>query len=235
MFLVVATFSACTTAQLNDALGVLTGGAPLTSSEIAGGLKEALDKGTLKGVSFLNKVDGYYKSPYKILLPEEARKVTDKLQGVPGFNQLEEVILEKINRGAEDAVAKAKPIFLSAIKDMTISDALNILMGPKDAATTYLNNATFDQLYTEFNPIIVTSLDKFKARTVWSDAVTRYNQLTLITGGEKVNEDIDDYVTREALNSLFVLIAKEELNIRENITARTSDLLKKVFAKQDNS
>ncbi len=233
LLLVLVTLSACTTAELNRTLATLAGGT-LSNADIVSGLKEALDKGIAKGSDELSQVNGYFKSPYKILLPPEARKVTDKLQGVPGFSQLEETILEKINRGAEDAATRAKPIFLSAIKEMTISDALNILMGPNDAATSYLQRTTLEKLYAEFNPVIVTSLDKFNARQLWGDAVGKYNQLTIITGGDRVNDDLDDYVTRQALDGLFSMIAKEETNIRENIGARTTDLLKKVFAKQDN-
>ena len=225
------TMTACST--LNQALGTLASGT-LTNAEIVAGLKEALDKGIARGAEELSQVNGYYKSPYKILLPAEARKVTDKLQGIPGFTQLEETILEKINRGAEDAAAKAKPIFVQAIKQMTINDALNILLGADNAATSYLQRTTFDALYAEFNPVIVNSLDKFDARDIWSSAVTKYNQLTILTGGERVNDDLDDYVTQQALEGLFSMIAKEELNIRDNVAARTTDLLKKVFARQDN-
>ena len=115
---------------------------------------------------------------------------------------------------------------------MTFNDALNILMGENNAATSYLNQATYDKLYQEFNPVIIESLDKFNARKYWGDAVNTYNAIPFI--GEKVNADLDDYVTTRALDGLFDMVAKEELNIRQNVSARTSDLLKKVFAKQDN-
>jgi len=204
----------------------------LTNGEIVGGLKEALQIGIGKGSDLLSREDGYYKSAYKILLPEEARKVTDRLQNVPGFSALEENILEKINRGAEDAASKAKPIFVDAIKSMSINDALGILRGDKDAATRYLERTTFDRLYNEFNPVIVASLDKFNARQYWADAVNTYNRIPLT--GDDVDPDLDDYVTRRALDGLFAQVAKEELNIRNNISARTTDLLRKVFAAQDN-
>jgi hypothetical protein len=201
-----------------------------TEAEIGSGLKEALQIGISKGSDALSQVDGYFKSPYKILLPEEARKITNKLKNVPGFTDLENVILEKINRGAEDAAKKAKPIFVDAITEMSFGDALNILMGPTDAATQYLQQKTNEQLYQEFNPVIVESLDKFQARKVWSDAVNVYNKIPLI---DKANPDLGDYVTREALKGMFAMVAKEESNIRSNVSARTSDLLRKVFAKQD--
>ncbi len=230
-FVLIVSVSACTTAELQSALGTVLGSGELTSEEVGAGLKEALNLGISKGAARLSQQDGYYKSAYKILLPPEARKVTDKLQGVPGFSQLEETVLEKINRGAEDAAKKAKPIFVSAIKQMTFKDAFNILMGDKNAATQYLHNATYNQLYQEFNPVIITSLDKFNARDYWSDAVNTYNKIPFV---DKADPDLGDYVTKQALEGLFGMVAKEELNIRENIAARTTDLLKRVFAKQDN-
>ncbi|AEE49746.1 DUF4197 domain-containing protein [Haliscomenobacter hydrossis] len=202
-----------------------------TEAEIGSGLKEALEIGIGKGSDALSQIDGYFKSPYKILLPEEARKITNKLKNVPGFSDLENVILEKINRGAEDAAKQAKPIFVDAIRAMTFSDALSILTGgSQDAATQFLQRGTNEQLYTAFNPTINASLDKFDARKIWSDAVKVYNKIPLV---EKANPDLGDYVTREALKGLFAMVAKEEQNIRTNVSARTSELLRKVFAKQD--
>jgi hypothetical protein len=230
-FFAIATllFSSCDPAALQRTLDTLSN-TPLSNEEIASGLKQALEIGISKGSDALSARDGYYKSPYKILLPPEAEKVAQKLRSVPGFNNVEEVILEKINRGAEDAASKAKPIFVNAIRNMTIEDATNILMGQKDAATKYLKAATYDQLYTEFNPVIVESLDKFNARKYWADAVNTYNKIPFV---EKANPDLDDYVTQQALAGLFAKVEEEELNIRTNISARTTELLKKVFAKQD--
>lgn len=232
MLAVCFSLTACdTTTDLGSVLDAVLGeDSPLTSGEISGGLKQALELGIGKGSDLLSRENGYFRSPYKILLPEEARQVTDKLQGVPGFSQLEQNILEKINRGAEDAAKSAKPIFVDAIKAMSISDALGILKGDKNAATEFLKRSTFQRLYNEFNPVIVTSLDKFKAREYWSSAVNTYNRIPLTND---VDSDLDDYVTRKALDGLFDMVAKEELNIRNNIGARTTDLLKRVFAAQD--
>lgn len=225
-------FCACNITDLNQVLDTVLGdNVALTSEQIGQGLKQALDIGISKGADRLSTQDGYFKSAYKILLPPEARNVTEKLQNIPGFTQVEDIILEKINRGAEDAAKKAKPIFVAAIKQMTFKDVMNILMGEKDAATTYLNNATYDKLYAEFNPVIINSLDKFKAREYWSKATNTYNKIPFT---KEVNPRLDDYVTQQALNGLFSMVAKEELNIRTNVAARTTDLLKKVFAKQDN-
>ena len=203
-----------------------------TVSEIGQGLKQALGKGVSKGVNVLSAQDGYFKSIYKILLPEEARKVTDKLRAVPGFTNLENELLEKINRGAEDAAKEASPIFLSAISAMTFQDAANILMGADNAATQYLNKTTYQQLYEKFNPKIVASLDKIGANDLWAKAANAYNKIPLVT---KVTNNLGDYVTKEALKGLFAKIEEEEKNIRRNPVSRTSDLLKKVFAKQDSN
>lgn len=231
--LMIVSLTACDPSTMTQVLDtVLQDGAKLTNGEISGGLKEALQIGIGKGSDLLSREDGYFKSAYKILLPEEARAVTDKLQNVPGFSQVEDIILEKINRGAEDAAKAAKPIFVNAIRSMTINDALGILKGNKDAATTYLRGATYQQLYDEFNPVIANSLDKFKAREYWSDAVNAYQRIPFIQK-EDVPADLGDYVTQQALVGLFDMVAKEELNIRDNISARTTDLLRKVFAAQD--
>jgi hypothetical protein len=135
-----------------------------------------------------------------------------------------------MNLGAEDAAKEAKPIFVSAITGMSFSDATNILLGADNAATEYLKRTTDQQLYEKFNPKIVASLDKIGANNLWKKAADTYNKIPLVT---KVNNDLDDYVTKEALKGLFAKIAEEEKNIRRNKGSRTTDLLKKVFAKQD--
>ncbi len=213
-----------------DTLTQLGGLKEPTLSEIGQGLKQALEFGISEGATALSQRDGYFKSTYKILLPEEARRVTDKLKFIPGFQDVENVVLEKLNRAAEDAAASATPIFVDAIREMTFDDALNILMGPQDAATQYLNQKTYDPLYNEFRPVVVTSLNKFNAIQYWADAVNAYNKIPLV---EKVNPNLDQYVTEKALDGLFGMVAKKELQIRTDISSRTTDLLKKVFAKQD--
>jgi hypothetical protein len=202
----------------------------LTNEDIGNGLKSALEIGIGKGADVLSQKGGFFNSAYKILLPPEARQITDKLKVIPGFNKVEDIVLEKINAGAEDAAAKAKPIFVSAIKSMTFSDAMNILMGDKNAATTFLKKATYDQLYQSFSPVIIQSLDKYDARKYWGDAVNTYNKIPFI---QKANPSLDDYVTRQALDGLFSMVEKKELDIRSNPAERVTDLLKKVFAKQD--
>ena len=184
--LMLAMLSSCTASELQRLLG---GELPLTEAEAASGLKEALSLGIGKGSELLALKDGYYKSEYKILLPAEARKITEKLKVIPGFNNVEEIILERINRGAEDAAMKAKPIFLNAIKEMSFMDAMNILMGNQDAATRYLETATNEQLYQQFNPVIVESLDRLNARKYWADAVAAYNKIPFV---DRANPDLDD-------------------------------------------
>lgn len=227
-------FFGCTSQQINQTLNSVLGGTGgLSSQDIANGLKEALRIGAQKGAGELSTEGGYFDDlAYRVLLPEEARKVTDKLQGLPGFRDLEEVIIRKINQGAEDAAQAAAPIFVEAIRQMTIQDALNILKGGKDAATQYLQRTTYERLYAEFNPVIQNSLAKFDADKVWGDAANAYNNFPLTR--EPVNTDLADHVTQRALDGLFRKVALEEENIRANIAARSSELLRRVFALQDS-
>lgn len=215
---------------VNKAKNAVLGKSDLSADEAGSGLKEALNVGIDQAVSFLSAKDGYYASPYKILLPEEAKSMAAKLKMVPGFAKFEEDLLEKMNRAAEDAATQAKPIFVDAIKQMTFKDAMNILMGEKNAATKYLQNTTTTPLTNAFLPVIQTSLDKFKAREYWTSAVTAYNKIPLV---KKMNPELDKYVTEKALLGMFQLVEKKELDIRENVNSRSSDLLKKVFAQQD--
>ncbi len=210
---------------LNDA-----GSVALSDADISSGLKEALNLGVDKSVQTLSAQNGYYSSVYKILLPQEAQKVTSKLKSVPGFSNLEEEAIKKINKAAEDAASKAGPIFLNAIKQMTFTDVMNILMGEKDAATQYLHKATYNALYSEFKPVMVTSLNKFGALNYYADAVNTYNKIPFV---DKVNPDLADYVANKALDGLFDLVKKKELGIRTDLSQRTSSLLKRVFSRQD--
>ena len=227
LFLLPLFLISCDPADLQRAMDTLN---TVTNADVANGLKQALNFGVDESVDFLSKDGGYYSSVYKILLPAEARKVTDKLKNIPGFGDIEEVLVKKLNQGAEDAASKAGPIFFQAIKTMSFDDAMNILMGPENAATTYLNNRTYNNLYGEFNPVIDNSLNKFNVQEYWAKAVNTYNKIPFI---DKVNPDLGDYVTTEALKGLFSLVAKKEVGIRSDVSQRTTDLLKKVFAKQD--
>ena len=223
-------FSGCTSSDIQRVLDSVNSSTALSSAEVAKGLKEALKIGIEKGSNKLSITDGYYKSAYKILLPDEARIVAEKLSLIPGFSNLEDKIVEKINRAAEDAAKSAAPIFKDAITSMSIGDAWDILKGVDNAATSYLHLKTNDQLYGKFNPVIVSSLNKFGALDLWTNAVTKYNKIPFV---EKLNPSLDDYVTNKALDGLFDMVAKEEKEIRTNVSSRVTDLLKRVFAQQD--
>ena len=214
---------------LNKAKSVLDDG-KLSNEEIGMGLKEALKVGTGEAVDFLSAEDGFYKSIYKITLPEEAQQIVSKVSMVPGFQDLETKLVERMNRAAEQAVVKAKPIFVDAITGLTFKDVTNILMGEQDAATRYLETSTQEKLYGEFQPIIAAALDEVNARSLWTEAVTAYNKLPLV---KKMNPSLDDHVTNRSLDGVFGLIEKKEEGIRNDVGQRSSDLLRKVFAKQD--
>ena len=222
-------FSSCDPKDFNNILGSLEG--TLTDTDISNGLKEALQLGVEKSVKTLSIQDGFYLSDYKILLPEEADVVVDKLSFIPGFDKLEEEMLKRINHAAEDAASKAGPIFLNAIKGISFDDAMNILMGDQNAATEYLVDRTYQSLYEEFKPVLVNSLNSFGALDYWEDAVNKYNSLPFVND---VNPDLADHINNKALYALFDLIEQKEIGIRNDINQRTSSLLRKVFAKQDS-
>lgn len=198
--------------------------------DIAGGLKEALQVGVDEAVKNLSAENGYFESPYKILLPEEARKVTDKLKVVPGFTDVEQNLIQKMNAAAESAARKATPIFTDAIKSMSFDDARKILFGKDDAATTYLDRTSRQKLYDAFLPVIQGALDEVNARTYWRTVVDKYNSLPFTS---KVNPELDDHVNNKSLDGLFGLIEVKEKGIRQDVSQRTSPLLQDVFAQLD--
>ncbi len=198
----------------------------LSEGEVVSGLKEALNKGVEKGVSQLSKPDGYFKDPtIKIPLPQEAKDVESKLRQMGQGEKVDEAI-ESINRAAEDAAMAAKDIFIDAIKNMSVTDAMGLLKGNDDAATRFLESSTRAVLVEKFRPIIKVSLEKVGATKHWNSVFTTYNKIPLV---KKVNPDLEEYATNKAIDGLFVQIAKEELEIRKNPGARVTDLLKKVF------
>lgn len=203
------------------------GGAGITENEAGLGIKDALTQGVTTAVLHLNKTDGFFGNElYKMLLPPDAKKIDNTLRNLGMGAQVDKAILA-INRGAEDAVGFAKPIFVDAIKEMTLTDALNIIRGPKDAATTYFKEKTKQKLVVAFTPSIQSSLEKTDATKYYSDIVTTYNKLP--TTFKKINPDLTGYVVGKAVDALFDQVAKEEANIRANPVARTTDILKKVF------
>ena len=206
-----------------------TGSGSITENEAGQGIKEALLQGVTKAVLNLNKTDGFFGSEfYKMLLPKDAKKMENTLRSLGMGAQVDKAILS-INRGAEDAVAFAKPIFVDAIKEMTLTDALNIIKGSKDAATNYFKGKTKEKLVTAFTPSVKTSLDKVDATKYYTDIASTYNKLP--TTFKKVEPNLTAFVVGKAVDALFDQVAKEEANIRVNPLARTSDILKKVFGK----
>ncbi len=201
-----------------------------TTVDITAGLKEALNKGITEQVSKLTAVDGFYKNEVvKILMPEELQKVDATLRKL-GMGNLADDGIKSLNRAAEDAVKEATPIFVTAIKNMNVTDAKSILLGNDTAATTYLQGSTTKDLYAKFTPIVQESIGKVGADVVWASIINKYNTLPFIS---KVNPNITDYVTNKAMDGVFKMIAVEEKNIRVNLNSRTSNLLQQVFAIQD--
>jgi len=198
--------------------------------DIAGGLKEALNEGVDEAVNNLSAKDGFLKSSYKILIPKEAAKVVSKLKMVPGFGDVEDQLISKMNEAAEIATKEATPIFVSAIKGMTIKDAKAILFGDGDAATRYLEGSARQKLYSSFLPIIQSALNEVNATKYWNDIVKKYNSLPLT---RDLNPDLDDHVNNKALDGLFGLIEVKEEGIRNDVNQRTSPLLRDVFKELD--
>ena len=229
-FLVLIAFfliSSC--AELGQVVGQLPQGT-ISNADIAMGLRQALDFGIDKQVSKLTKKDGFYKNELvKILLPQELQKVDRALRDI-GLSSVADEGLKLLNRAAEDAVKEATPIFVNAVKSITFTDAKNILLGSDDAATQFLLNKTRESLYDKFQPIINSSFSKVGADQIWTNLITKYNNLPFTND---VNPDLTDYVTTEALNGVYTMIAVEEKEIRNKISSRTTDILKKVFALQD--
>jgi len=228
-FVLIFNFTSC--AELQQVVNQMPQGNPVISNaDMAAGLRQALDFGIEKQVSKLTQTDGFYKNELvKILLPEELQKVDKALRDI-GLSSLADEGTKVLNRAAEDAVKEATPIFVDAVKGITFSDAKNILLGNDDAATQYLTNKTQTALYDKFNPVIKNSFNKVGADQIWSNLITKYNNIPFTTN---VNPDLTDYVTNEALKGVYTMIAVEEKDIRTKFTSRTTDLLKKVFALQD--
>jgi hypothetical protein len=212
---------------LDKAKKTLTKGNSNVSEEEAGlGVKEALNNGIGSAVSFLNKPDAFFKNDlYKVLLPPDAKKMEKTLRDI-GMGKMADDAIEAINRGAEDAVGFAAPIFVDAIKQMTVTDALKLVTGGKNSITNFFREKTTAKLKAAFLPVIDKSLDKTNATKYYGDAVARYNKVPLV---KKMNPDLSDHVAEKTLFALFDRIGVEEANIRNNPAARTSDLLKKVF------
>ncbi|MBS1665916.1 MAG: DUF4197 domain-containing protein [Bacteroidetes bacterium] len=204
-----------------------TKGAGLSNADIVSGLKEALTLGTKKSTDKLSMVDGFFKdAAVKVLMPPQAQKVEKVLRSV-GMGKLVDDAILSMNRAAEDASKSATPIFVDAVKKMSITDALGILRGPDTAATSYLKKSTTAQLTKAFKPSIDSSLAKTDATKYWKTVFDTYNNLP--TTFKKVDSDLSSYVTQKALSGIFYYVAQEEAKIRKDPAAQATSLLKKVF------
>ncbi|MEM9051285.1 MAG: DUF4197 domain-containing protein [Bacteroidota bacterium] len=206
---------------------------PVTSSEVAAGLKEALVVGANNSVDFAGKENQFWNTPrLRIPFPEEAEKVKSTATKL-GLGSQVTKFEENLNHAAEKAVSHAAPIFVEAITSMSIQDAFSILKGEDDAATSYLRKTTESNLRAAFQPEVDKAINEVELTKYWEPLTSAYNTTTTFTGGDKVNTDLEAYVSEKAMDGLFLLISEEEKKIRENPAARVSDLLKKVFGSVD--
>lgn len=229
-------FVSCASAQQTDSskdllkkagniLKTVGGSGALSNDEIIAGLKEALVVGTNNSTGKLSAADGFFRdAAVKLLMPEEAKKVEQRLRQI-GMGKLVDDAILSMNRAAEDASKQAAPIFINAVKQMTVQDALGILRGADTAATGYLRKTTSPDLTAAFRPIIENSLQKTGATKYWKEVFDVYNKFTL----KPVNPDLSGYVTGKAIDGIFYYVADEEKQIRTNPAARVTDILKKVF------
>lgn len=202
----------------------------LSEGQIAEGLKQALNKGIDEQVTKLTQENGFYGNDLvKIGLPEELQKLESGLRKV-GMGNLADEGIKALNRTAEEAVKEATPIFINVIQNMSFTDAKNILLGDRNAATNYLKNQTKAELYNKFEPVVSDNFSKVGADQIWQNIISKYNKIPLT---ENVNPDLTDYVTNRALNGVFTMIEIEEKEIRAKANSRTTELLRRVFALQD--
>jgi hypothetical protein len=218
---------------------------PLTEDEVVKGLKEALITGAKNSAQILSVENGYFgDAAVKILLPEEAKVIVDNISRIPGGDKLVEDVVLRINRAAEDAAKEAAPVFINSVQQMTVNDAFSILKGSDNAATTYLRGTTYNELYSLYKPKIKTSTDKdivgnMSTMDSWSALTGKWNTLANSMAGKlanlkPVNTDLNDYLTRKALDGIFLKVEGEEMKIRKDISARVSPLLKRVFGSLEN-
>ncbi len=235
LFSLVLFLPSCSSGQFDlrkigkDINKTVTGATPLTSQEIIDGLKQALSIGSQNAGSTASKTDGYFRNTrIKIPFPPEAKKMESQLRSLGMNKQVDDFILT-INRAAEEAAKQAAPVFMDAVKGMTINDGLSILNGNDSAATNYLRQKTSLALHNRFKPIILAAIQKVEVTKYWNPLITTYNKIPLV---DKMNPDLDEYITQRALSGLFLLVAQEETKIRKDPAARVTDLLKKVFGKR---
>ena len=228
IFMIIVLLISSSCAELQQVVNQFPGA--LSNEEIAAGLRQALNNGIDKQVTKLTMEDGFFKNELvKIGLPDELQKVDKTLRDI-GLDNLADQGLKVLNRAAEDAIKEATPIFVNAVKGITFVDAKNILLGTDNAATEYLKSRTSNSLYDKFSPVIENSFTKVGADQIWENLINKYNTIPFV---QKVNPDLTDYVTGEALKGVYTAISIEEKEIRTKVSSRTTDLLKRVFALQD--
>ena len=204
----------------------INSGKPLSNQEIIDGLKEALNFGSKNASTSAAKVDDYFKHPViRIPFPPEAAAMESKLRSLGMNKQVDDFILT-VNRAAEEAAKQSAPIFIDAVKGMTITDGINILRGADTAATGFLRQKTSAQLQSRFTPVVHSATQKVDVTRYWNPLITTYNKIPFVT---KLNPDLDAYITQRALQGLFYLVAQEEIKIRKEPSARVTALLQKVF------
>lgn len=203
--------------------------AALSNEDIIAGLKQALEVGAKNSAGLASKLDGFYKNDLiKIPMPAETADMVTKLKQLGLENQVNKFEVT-MNRAAEEASKEAATVFINAITGMTVQDGLTILKGPDNAATSYLEDKTTEQLLDKFGPIVNNAMNKVQVAKHWEPLASTYNKTTFLTGKPKVNPDLQGYILDRSLHGLFTLIAQEEKNIRDNPAARVTDLLQKVF------
>lgn len=199
---------------------------PLSNDEVIKGLKDALTVGTNNSTGIASKVDGYYKNPMLLIpFPPEAKQVKDKMDALGMKPQTDKFVMT-LNRAAEEAAKNAAPVFINAVKGMSIGDGFGILKGADNAATQYLKDKTTAELKQKFTPIVKAAIDKVEVTKYWNPIITKYNKIPMV---QKQNPDLTAYVTERAMAGLFLLLAEEELKIRKDPLARVNDILKRVF------
>jgi hypothetical protein len=208
----------------------LPGSGALTNDEIVQGLKEALSVGSKNASDNASKTDAFYKNMRIFIpFPPEANAAAQKLRAL-GFGAKVDEFIKTLNRAAETAAKDAAPIFVDAVRTMSITDALGILKGHDSSATSYLKKSTNAQLHAQFKPVVQAALNKVDATKYWKDIINTYNKIPTVK--KKLNPDLAAYATGKAIDGLFLLVADEEAKIRKDPAARVSDLLKKVFGKK---
>ncbi len=241
--LLMLVFTGC--AELLNVLQSVSGPLPLTETEVVNGLKEALSTGAKNAAGILSMENGYYgDAALKILLPDEAKIIIDNISKIPGGDQLLEDVILRINRAAEDAAKEVAPIFVNSITQMSIQDAFGILKGADNAATTYLKNTTYNELYNLYKPKIQASTEKkivgnISTKNSWETLTSKWNTVANSIAGKlanlkPVNTNLDDYLTTKALTGMFSKVESEELKIRKEVSARVTPLLQRVFGSLDN-